>query len=90
MLREAGALEVHMLITSPPYKHCCNLGTDTQKKNELIAARLSVEEICAHIGADSLGYLSLNGLIESIDPLPGIGFCTGCFNRRYPVSAKRS
>jgi len=84
LLREAGAIEVHVRISSPPYKHRCLLGTDTQRTKELIAAKMSVEEICAHIGADSLGYLSLEGLIESIDPLPGNGFCSGCFNRSYP------
>ena len=84
MLREAGAAEVHVRISSPPYMHRCLLGTDTQRTKDLIAARMTVDEICAHIGADSLGYLSLEGLIESIDPLPGAGFCTGCFNLNYP------
>lgn len=85
MLKEAGAVEVHMMITSPPYKYTCNLGTDTQDKTELIAAELSVDEIRETIGADSLYYLSLEGLIKAIQPIPGYGYCTGCFNRQYPI-----
>ncbi len=85
LLKEAGAEEVHMRITSPPYKWCCPLGTDTQDPAKLIAATKSVEEIRQHIGADSLGYLSLQGVINAIDPTPGYGFCTGCFNAEYPL-----
>lgn len=86
ILKAAGAIEVHLRITSPPYKYCCNLGTDTQDPDKLIASKYdTVEEICADIGADSLGYLSLQGVIKAIDSTPEYGFCTGCFNREYPL-----
>ncbi|MEI6039816.1 MAG: amidophosphoribosyltransferase [Candidatus Berkelbacteria bacterium] len=88
-LRKVGAKEIHVRITAPPYKHTCFLGTDTQRIHELIASRMTEEEICQYIGADSLGYLSLEGVINSIDPLPGYGFCTGCFDQNYPFSMEK-
>jgi len=84
LLRSAGAAEVHVRISSPPYRYKCLLGTDTQRTKELIASENSVEEIRQRIGADSLGYLSLEGLIKAINPVPGYGFCTGCFDQNYP------
>jgi amidophosphoribosyltransferase len=62
LLRDAGASEVHMRVSSPPIRHPCFMGVDMATYPELIAHRLSVEEICAHLGADSLAYLSLEGL----------------------------
>ncbi len=84
LLRNAGASEVHMRVHAPPMMWPCYLGVDLARREELIAARLSVPEIGRHIGADSIGYLSLDGLIEAIG-LGGNGFCTGCLTGDYPV-----
>ena len=62
----------------------CYLGVDLARREELIAARMTVEEIGRHIGVDSIGYLSLEGLLRAIDA-PGAGFCTGCLTGNYPV-----
>jgi len=86
MLREAGAKEVHLRITSPPLRHPCFLGVDIATYEELIAHRLTVNEIRRHLGADSLGYLSLEGLKASIEPVT-CGFCTGCLTGEYPIEA---
>ncbi|MEA3345214.1 MAG: amidophosphoribosyltransferase [Chloroflexota bacterium] len=86
MLREAGAREIHIRITSPPLRHPCFLGVDIATYEELIAHRLTVAQICRHLGADSLGYLSLEGLKSSIEPV-NCDFCTGCFTGEYPVEA---
>ncbi len=84
MIRDAGATEVHVRIASPPYKHPCFYGIDTANQNELIAAKLSVEEIRQYIGADSLGYLSLNGLIRAIG-VKKDKLCCACLDGKYPV-----
>ncbi len=85
LLRQAGAREIHLGITSPPFKHPCYLGVDLAQYSELIAARLpSVNQIAAEIGVDSLRYLSLDGLVRAID-LPPTTFCYGCFTGHYPV-----
>jgi amidophosphoribosyltransferase len=84
MLRKAGAREVHMRITSPPIISPCFFGIDMGTRWELIAGRLSVEEIRQHIGADTLGYLSVEGLIEAVG-LPKDKFCLACFTGKYPV-----
>ncbi|RUM43431.1 MAG: amidophosphoribosyltransferase [Desulfurobacterium sp.] len=84
MLREAGAREVHMRISSPPTKWPCYFGIDTPTKDQLIASSYSVEEICRFIEADSLGYLSLEGMIKATGGRPE-DFCTACFDGRYPV-----
>jgi amidophosphoribosyltransferase len=84
MLREAGAREVHMRISSPPIKWPCFYGIDMPDQDELIASRLSVEEIRAHIGADSLAYLSLEGMLGA-SQVPSENFCTACFSSRYPI-----
>jgi amidophosphoribosyltransferase len=84
MLREAGAAEVHMRISCPPTISPCYYGIDTPTRDELIAARHSVEEIRAFVGADSLGYLSLESLRRAI----GDGerqFCTSCYTGHYPT-----
>ena len=83
MLRDAGATEVHMRITSPPITHPCFYGVDMATRGELIAANMSVEEISEHIGVDSLGYLSLEGTIAATDLGQG-HHCTACFSGRYP------
>jgi amidophosphoribosyltransferase len=84
LLRRAGAREVHMRITSPPMVNSCYLGIDTARREELIAANLEVDEIRKHIGADTLGYLSLEGLIDAIG-LPRETFCHACFTGDYPM-----
>jgi amidophosphoribosyltransferase len=84
MLRRAGAREVHMRITSPPITHPCFFGVDMAARWELIAAQKTVEEIREHIDADSLGYLSLDGLVESVG-LPRETFCLACFSGSYPL-----
>jgi amidophosphoribosyltransferase len=83
LLRKAGAAEVHVRISAPPIYHPCFYGIDTQVETELIAASHSVEEIGAFIGADSLGFLSIEGLLRALD-LPYDGFCFACFDGRYP------
>jgi amidophosphoribosyltransferase len=84
ILRDAGAREVHMRISSPPIQWPCFYGIDTANRDELIGAWMSVEEICAKIGADSLYYLSLEGMVAATD-VPGNKFCTACFSHDYPV-----
>jgi len=84
MLKEAGAKEVHMRVSSPPYKYPCFFGIDTSTRKQLVASESSVEEIRKLIGADSLNYLSLEGLLKT--PIGSkIGFCTACFNGKYPM-----
>lgn len=84
MLREVGAREVHMRISSPPIKWPCFYGIDMPDQDELIGANMTVEEIRAHIGADSLAYLSLEGMVASTQ-VPAEDFCTACFSSRYPI-----
>jgi amidophosphoribosyltransferase len=84
MLREAGASEVHVRVAAPPVRWPCFYGIDFATRAELIAGQLSPEEICASIGADSLGYVSLAGLIEATT-LPESRLCRACFDGQYPV-----
>ncbi|MFI3205881.1 MAG: amidophosphoribosyltransferase [Clostridia bacterium] len=77
-LRHAGAKEVHMRISSPPFKHTCHYGTDIDKKENLIANQKTLDEICQSIGADSLGYISVKGLKTACQK-SGMNFCTYCF-----------
>jgi amidophosphoribosyltransferase len=84
MLREAGAVEVHVRIASPPVKWPCFYGIDFATREELIAGHSSVGEILATIGADSLGYVSLEGLIAATQQ-PGGSLCRACFDGNYPV-----
>jgi amidophosphoribosyltransferase len=87
MLRNAGALEVHLRISSPPTIESCHYGIDTPTREELLANQNTPEEICRIIDADSLGYLSLEGLRKSAEPLK-IGTCDACFSNEYPVSVE--
>jgi amidophosphoribosyltransferase len=86
MVRGAGAREVHMRVSSPPTTGPCYYGIDTPLKSELIASSHSVEEIARHIGADSLGYLSHEGLLKAVDDPGQSRHCTACFSGRYPVA----
>ena len=82
MLREAGAAEVHMRLSSPPFRHPCYFGIDIPNEDQLIAHNRSVEEICKILGADSLGYLPIGCLDEMVGGLP---ICTACFSGDYPI-----
>lgn len=85
LLREAGAKEVHMLVSSPPFRNPCYFGTDIDSRENLIACRLnSVEEIAREIGVDSLGYLSVES-VRKIARGADCDFCTGCFTGDYPA-----
>jgi amidophosphoribosyltransferase len=84
MIRAAGAREVHMRVSSSPVTGPCYYGIDTPSRDELIAANLTPPEIAAHLGVDSLGYLSLDGMLESVPAGPH-GFCHACFSGDYPT-----
>lgn len=84
MLKDAGAKEVHMRVSSPPYKFPCYFGIDISSSKQLVASKHTEDEICRMIGADSLGYLSLDGLV-GIASGAKCGFCTACFNSAYPM-----
>jgi len=83
MVRSAGAREVHMRISSPPTVSPCYYGIDTPTRKELIASSHSVDEICTYIRADSLGYISMEGLLKAAGK--DTGFCHACFSMQYPV-----
>lgn len=83
MLRSAGAAEVHLRITSPPIAHPCYFGIDMASRAELIGADLSVDEIRDFLGADSLHYLTLEGLVASV---PTTATCSACFSGKYPIA----
>jgi amidophosphoribosyltransferase len=84
MLREAGAAEVHVRISSPPVKWPCFYGIDFATRAELIASGLDVDEVAASVGADSLGYISLEGMIEATGQAPS-DLCLACFTGEYPI-----
>ena len=84
MLRKAGAREVHMRICAPPIMHPCHFGIDMATQWELIASSQSVEDIRRHIGADSLAYLDIDGLMNAVEQ-PRNSFCTACFTGEYPM-----
>jgi amidophosphoribosyltransferase len=88
LLRDAGATEVHVRVSSPPVRHPCFMGVDMATYKELIAHRLDVEEIREHIGADSLDYLSLAGMLEAIRTTTGLedSHCSACFSGNYPIT----
>jgi len=83
-LRRAGTKEVHMRICAPPIRYPCFFGVDMATRGELIAAHKTIPEICQFIGADSLGYLSIEGLIKAV-ALPRDTFCLACFTGDYPI-----
>jgi amidophosphoribosyltransferase len=84
LLREAGAKEVHMRVSSPPFLYPCFFGTDIRSKEHLIAANHTVEEIAEIIGVDSLGFLGVENVTKLADN-PSLEFCTSCFTGRYPI-----
>jgi amidophosphoribosyltransferase len=87
LVRDAGATEVHLRITCPPITHPCHFGVDMGHDGDLIAARLSVEEMRQHIGADSLAFLSLDGMMRAVGrpSQPEGGYCNACFTGDYPI-----
>ena len=85
LLREIGATEVHMRISSPPFLNPCYYGTDIESKDALIACKHSIEEIQKIIGVDSLGYLGLDSVKKIAITNPDISFCTACFDGQYPT-----
>ncbi len=85
MLKDAGAKEIHMRISSPPTMYPCYYGIDTPTKKELISNTHSNEEVCKYIGADSLGYISLDGMLSVLNSKD---FCYACFTGKYPIAPK--
>ncbi|MDZ4763718.1 MAG: amidophosphoribosyltransferase [Chloroflexota bacterium] len=87
LLRDGGATEVHVRVSSPPVRHPCFMGVDMATYKELIAHNKSIEEIRQHIGADSLGYLSIGGMVAAVRETLGsdVGHCTACFSGEYPI-----
>lgn len=95
MLRDAGAAEVHLRIVSPEVTWPCFYGIDTDTRDQLIAANMTLDEMNAWIGSDSLAFISLEGLREAVADVRHPGFCEACFTGDYPVAipaavAKRS
>lgn len=88
LLKNAGAKEVHVRISSPPFRHSCYFGTDIDSEENLIACRFkSIEDIATEIGADSLAYLSLDAALHIADGC-SLGICDGCFSGNYPIEIK--
>ena len=85
LLRNAGAREIHVCISSPPITDPCYYGIDTSVRKELISATKSVDEICSFIGADSLHFISIDGLRQCVSALNPDHMCYACFNNKYPV-----
>jgi amidophosphoribosyltransferase len=88
LVRDAGATEVHMRITCPPITHACHFGVDMGHDGDLMAAHLTVPEMAAKIGADSLAFLSLDGMMRAIDSESG--YCNACFTGRYPIAVEEA
>ncbi|MGH8927377.1 MAG: amidophosphoribosyltransferase, partial [Acidimicrobiia bacterium] len=89
LVRECGATEVHLRISSPPYRWPCYYGMDTSDRATLIAANLELDQVRQHVGADSLGYLSLTGLLAATG-VEDAGFCTACLSGEYPTDVSRA
>lgn len=88
LLKNAGAKEVHVAITCPPIAHPCFMGVDMGRHEDLIAHNRTVDEICEHVGADSLYYLSVDGMMRAIQRTDG--FCQACFTGQYPIAVDLS
>ncbi len=86
LLREAGAKEIHMRVSAPPFMNPCYYGTDIDSKENLIACKHSIEEIAKIIGVDSLGYLSVDSVKQIAKGICGTGYCTACFDGNYPTA----
>mgnify|MGYP006070702975 FL=1 len=86
MMKQAGAKEVHVRVSSPPFLYPCYFGTDVPSNKQLIAYKHTPEEICELIGADSLGYMKIEDLQEMVGGLP---LCMACFNNDYPMEVPK-
>ena len=84
MMKSVGAKEVHMRVSSPPFRHSCHFGTDIDDEEKLVANQMSIADITKHIGADSLQYISIEG-VESACSKSSLPFCTACFSGEYPM-----
>ena len=89
MIRKAGAKEIHMRLGSPPITHSCYFGVDTPERNQLLAAQQNIDEIREFIGADTLGFLSREGLREALGADNCDNYCYGCFSGDYPEEVFR-
>ena len=89
LLKSAGAKEVHMVITSPPVVDCCYYGVDTRDKAALISTRCNKDEICKEIGADTLHYISLEGMKEACAAVNPCDLCCACFDSKYPDASDK-
>ncbi len=87
MLREVGAKEIHVRISSPPTTHSCFYGIDTPTKGELIASNMNLEQTREYLGADSLHYLDLEKMLDVFGDQRG-NFCSACFNGCYPIEVE--
>ena len=89
MVRDAGATEVHMRISSPPTTHSCYYGIDTPEREKLLASNLSVDEMARHMGADTLSFISMNGLYRAVGEAERVAeepqYCDACFSGEYPI-----
>ena len=85
LLREAGAKEIHMRVSAPPFLNPCYYGTDIDSRDNLIACKYSIDEIAKQIGVDSLGYLSVESVKQIAKGINGTGYCTACFDGKYPT-----
>jgi len=92
LIREGGAKEVHVRVSSPPVRHPCFMGIDMAGHGELIAHEMTVEQIREHIGADSLAYLSHEAMMRAVMDVkkPGCGHCSACFTGDYPLTLDAS
>jgi amidophosphoribosyltransferase len=88
LLKNAGAKEVHVAITCPPVAHPCFMGVDMGRYEDLIAHERTVDQICKHVGADSLHYLSVEGMMRAVGRADG--FCQACFTGHYPIAVDLS
>ena len=86
LLKDAGAKEIHMRISSPPFLHPCYYGTDIDSEENLIACKYSIEEITKIIGVDSLGYLPVENIKDMIE---GESYCSACFDGCYPTAVPK-
>ena len=82
LIRDAGAAEVHVRVACPPIRYPCFMGVDMATQNELIAANSTLDEICEHIGADSLAFLSISAMMKALNATDG--YCNACFTGEYP------
>jgi amidophosphoribosyltransferase len=89
MLRDAGAREVHLRISSPPTRWPCFYGIDTPSRSELIASSHSIDEIAKYVTADSVGYLTVDALHRAVGGASGAGYCNACFTGDYPVAFEK-